>query len=977
MAFTKIVSPGIDTTGSYTVQELNTVGVMTAGTVQVGSATTVHTTGIDLGSGNITSHNINSTGIITATSFVGPVTGNITGDITATSGTFSGNVSIGGTLTYEDVTNVDSIGIVTAQSGIHVTGGSVGIGTNLPTKKLQVFDSSATSTTARANTVARFLSNASNADCNIQISNGVDHSAQIGVVGDGAEVYVAQDGIEKLRIDSGGKVGIGTDNPARRVEIFDTAATVLQLNSTNSGGTSLRIQNSGTDKMYMGLAGDFIVGQGSNVTDSAIRASGSLLFATGGGTERLRITSAGNVGINTTTFAANGTNFKVSDGTISRLALDKTGANARKFEIGNFGTGLNVYDVTADDERLRIDSSGRVLIGATTNVGSSSVLQVREDGFGRNLEIFRSYDSANTPARIRFSNSRGTSASPTIVANGDDLGEIRFNGHDGTNYDTPAASIFGVVDGTPGVNDMPGRLEFHTTSDTGSSTTERLRIDSGGRIAQGGKTPTNHGSPNLLIWGSDPTVHLTSSSAVNNAGFTGIKFAVAGGSTGDYSKAGIFVQRQASYNDLDMIFAFRSSNDAVGVSVSDEKLRINSDGHVGINQSNPSRAKLHVVGPSTGTNEIIAKFKGGSGGDCESRIALVAGYSDTANDTEGHVYLAARRNGNGNSSHFSVYCSNGGSMTERLKLTNGGEIYLNGSNGGQRVTDEYNGSVSVTNANTDAFAFRLLGSSLGSGGLLYISGTSGNVVVNVSAEILLSHSTHIVVKSMSNNYTNARIRIVTNNNESGDVYIGRHNGYGSGTTTLYWRFIPYGTSYISTTSGNYSNSTHTHTTTGNSFRISGTNGGNVNASGSKNFLIDHPLVGLSTTTKLAHAAVEGPECNTIYRGKVDLVDGTATVNIDTNSRMTEGTFVALNQNVQCFTTNETGWTAIKGSVSDNLLTITAQDNTCTDTISWMVVGEGKDQDIINNISTDSEGRFIPEITDEYDPSQFPTYPEES
>ena len=120
MAFTKIVSPGIDTTGSYTVQELNTVGVATAGTVQVGSATTIHTTGIDLGSGNITSHNINSTGIITATSFVGPVTGNITGDITATSGTFSGNVSIGGTLTYEDVTNIDSVGIITAQSDISI-----------------------------------------------------------------------------------------------------------------------------------------------------------------------------------------------------------------------------------------------------------------------------------------------------------------------------------------------------------------------------------------------------------------------------------------------------------------------------------------------------------------------------------------------------------------------------------------------------------------------------------------------------------------------------------------------------------------------------------------------------------------------------------------------------------------------------------------------------------------------------------------
>ena len=133
-------------------------------------------------------------------------------------------------------------------------------------------------------------------------------------------------------------------------------------------------------------------------------------------------------------------------------------------------------------ERLRIDSVGRVLLGTTSNVGSSSILQVREDGFGRNLEIFRSYDSANTPARIRFSNSRGTAASPTIVVGDDDLGEIRFNGHDGTNYDTPAAAIFAAVDGTPGVDDMPGRLEFHTTSDGGSSTTEKLRITAAGNV---------------------------------------------------------------------------------------------------------------------------------------------------------------------------------------------------------------------------------------------------------------------------------------------------------------------------------------------------------------------------------------------------------------------------------------------------------------------------------------------------------------
>ena len=63
---------------------------------------------------NIDSHNINSTGIITATRFDGPFTNlNVTGVTT-----FTGDVSIGGTLTYEDVTNIDSVGLITARDGI-------------------------------------------------------------------------------------------------------------------------------------------------------------------------------------------------------------------------------------------------------------------------------------------------------------------------------------------------------------------------------------------------------------------------------------------------------------------------------------------------------------------------------------------------------------------------------------------------------------------------------------------------------------------------------------------------------------------------------------------------------------------------------------------------------------------------------------------------------------------------------------------
>ena len=63
------------------------------------------------------------TNTLTATTFSGDVTGDVTGNITGTAATFTGDVSIGGTLTYEDVTNIDSVGIITAQSGIRVGAG--------------------------------------------------------------------------------------------------------------------------------------------------------------------------------------------------------------------------------------------------------------------------------------------------------------------------------------------------------------------------------------------------------------------------------------------------------------------------------------------------------------------------------------------------------------------------------------------------------------------------------------------------------------------------------------------------------------------------------------------------------------------------------------------------------------------------------------------------------------------------------------
>jgi hypothetical protein len=79
-----------------------------------------------------------------------------------------------------------------------------------------------------------------------------------------------------------------------------------------------------------------------------------------------------------------------------------------------------------------------------------------------------------------------TVGSQTVVNSGDVLGAIRFSGSDGTNF-VRAAQIAGVVDGTPGTNDMPGRLIFSTSADGSATPTERMRITSDGylRMASG------------------------------------------------------------------------------------------------------------------------------------------------------------------------------------------------------------------------------------------------------------------------------------------------------------------------------------------------------------------------------------------------------------------------------------------------------------------------------------------------------------
>jgi hypothetical protein len=139
--------------------------------------------------------------------------------------------------------------------------------------------------------------------------------------------------------------------------------------------------------------------------------------------------------------------------------------------------------VAGGAERVRVDSSGRLLVGTSTSINDYSVFQA----VGSNYPAVSIASWGLTFPQIFFTRGRGSQGSPVIVNSGDYLGSINFEASTGSS-NVPAAYIQAYVDGTPGANDMPGRLVFSTTADGAASPTERMRITSDGYLRMAAST---------------------------------------------------------------------------------------------------------------------------------------------------------------------------------------------------------------------------------------------------------------------------------------------------------------------------------------------------------------------------------------------------------------------------------------------------------------------------------------------------------
>jgi len=319
-------------------------------------------------------------------------------------------------------------------------------------------------------------------------------------------IAFAEGGAESMRIDSSGNVGIGTSSPST-----GTLNRQLTINSGASSLAGIVLQNNATGTAFNDGFQIFL--NGTTGTLSLVENS-PMTFEVNG-SERMRIDSSGNVGINTTSpnFPNVDRVLSVNGSATSALGLKVADVGAASLVSGSGFTTLGdsrAATVMAfslgGTERMRIDASGNLAIGATSsrssrlyveNAGSSGAPQLMlvdsgdsskqsEIRFDSGNLIFDYWDGSNRSERMRIGSNGnvgiGTSSpNDKLEVNGNIRASVLRTGgtaatlelYAGTAFNTggPAIAMRGS---TTGFN--PNSIEIYTSG------TERMRIDSSGIV---------------------------------------------------------------------------------------------------------------------------------------------------------------------------------------------------------------------------------------------------------------------------------------------------------------------------------------------------------------------------------------------------------------------------------------------------------------------------------------------------------------
>ena len=191
-------------------------------------------------------------------------------------GSFTRNVTIGGTLTYEDVTNIDSVGLITARNGIEI-GARPGVAASISVDGNMIV--SGVTTLGGEVQIPDFIHHVGDNNCKFGFESGDTFAVETA-------------GSERVRVTSDGNLGIGTITPSGLLHTHAASGTNRNYIEASAGNSFLRIK-SGSTSHNSGV--EFFSGSSNSANISGLGAGG-LNFEVGG-SERVRIESAGNVNI--------------------------------------------------------------------------------------------------------------------------------------------------------------------------------------------------------------------------------------------------------------------------------------------------------------------------------------------------------------------------------------------------------------------------------------------------------------------------------------------------------------------------------------------------------------------------------------------------------------------------------------------------------------------------------------------------------
>ena len=271
-------------------------------------------------------------------------------------GSFTRNVTIGGTLTYEDVTNIDSVGLVTARQGIEI-GASPGVAASISVDGNAVFSGIVTA----ASFSGIDLGAVTGATGDFSIADKIVHTGDTNTAirfPDADTITAETGGSERLRIDSSGSVGINESTPDSKVDILYATSTdtttqnLIHLRTDPSGSYATRglFVKIGRDGAYDNSAAHYdIVGSSGN--------SGTHIFEVQG-SEKLRITKDSQL--------LKGTTSSRSVGFEHGLQVEGTSASASSLSLTRNSNDINPPYLSFAKSR-------------GTSIGSNTIVQTNDN----------------------------------------------------------------------------------------------------------------------------------------------------------------------------------------------------------------------------------------------------------------------------------------------------------------------------------------------------------------------------------------------------------------------------------------------------------------------------------------------------------------------------------------------------------------------------------------------------------------------